>query len=136
MRDRLTKGHPSDPLLIYVGRLGREKGLSRLVRVLEENPTCRLAFVGGGPAEGELKKLYQDNDRVNFVGPLTGCENSYVYVSSLAVVMCCVECIVGVALSEAFASSDVFVMPSDSETLGFVVLEAMASGIPVSQLAQ
>lgn len=37
----------------------------------------------------------------------------------------------GEALSQAFASADVFVMPSESETLGFVVLESMASGVPV-----
>lgn len=37
----------------------------------------------------------------------------------------------GEALSQAFASADVFVMPSDTETLGFVVLESMASGVPV-----
>jgi sulfoquinovosyltransferase len=37
----------------------------------------------------------------------------------------------GDELSQAFASADVFVMPSDSETLGFVVLESMASGVPV-----
>lgn len=34
-------------------------------------------------------------------------------------------------MSKAFASADVFVMPSDTETLGFVVLEALASGVPV-----
>jgi glycosyltransferase involved in cell wall biosynthesis len=34
----------------------------------------------------------------------------------------------GQELSEIFASCDVFVMPSETETLGFVVLEAMASG--------
>jgi glycosyltransferase involved in cell wall biosynthesis len=41
----------------------------------------------------------------------------------------------GEALSEAYASGDVFVMPSESETLGFVVLEAMASRIPVVAVA-
>ena len=37
----------------------------------------------------------------------------------------------GEELSQAYASGDVFVMPSESETLGFVVLEAMSSGVPV-----
>lgn len=41
----------------------------------------------------------------------------------------------GQALSEAYASGDVFVMPSESETLGFVVLEAMASQVPVVAVA-
>lgn len=37
----------------------------------------------------------------------------------------------GEELSQAYASTDIFMMPSESETLGFVVLEAMASGVPV-----
>lgn len=37
----------------------------------------------------------------------------------------------GEELSQAYASGDVFVMPSESETLGLVVLEAMSSGVPV-----
>lgn len=43
----------------------------------------------------------------------------------------CLFYVTGEELSQSFASADVFLMPSDSETLGFVVLESMASGVPV-----
>ena len=112
MRERLSNGYPDAALLLYVGRLGKEKKVNRLKKVLNDNPGARLALVGSGPAEGELRELFKDYPNVYFVGPLTG-----------------------VALSEAFASSDIFLMPSDSETLGFVVLEALASGIPVVGVA-
>ena len=107
MRARLTEGHPEAPLIVYVGRLAVEKRLKELRRCLEENPGCRLALVGTGPATEELRAHFEGLP-VCFPGQLSGD-----------------------ALSEAFASADVFAMPSDSETLGFVVLEAMASGVPV-----
>jgi len=106
-RNVLSGGNPKQPLLLYVGRLGVEKCLRDLKGVLDANPAYRLALVGKGPDEEELKDFFKDN-HVVFTGQLSGD-----------------------ALSEAFASADVFVMPSDSETLGFVVLEAMASGVPV-----
>ena len=107
MRARLTDGNPEAPLLIYVGRLGAEKKLKLLKGVLERIPGARLALVGGGPAEAELREHFKGTNTV-FTGLLHGEE-----------------------LSQAFASADVFLMPSDSETLGFVVLESMASGVPV-----
>lgn len=41
----------------------------------------------------------------------------------------------GEELSAAYASADIFMMPSETETLGFVALEAMASGLPVVAVA-
>jgi len=107
MRARLTDGHPEAPLLVYVGRLGAEKKLKMLKGVMERIPGARLALVGGGPAEPDLREHFKGTNTV-FTGLLHGEE-----------------------LSQAFASADVFLMPSDSETLGFVVLESMASGVPV-----
>jgi sulfoquinovosyltransferase len=109
MRYRMTNGHPDDFLIVYVGRLGKEKRLNELRDILEGMPfNARLCIVGHGPYEKELKKHFEGNDRTVFTGLLRGDE-----------------------LSSAFASADAFCMPSDSETLGFVVLESMASEVPV-----
>ena len=107
MRDRLSQGHPDDPLLIYVGRLSAEKGIDRIKPVLEAIPHARLALVGDGPYREELETLFADLP-VNFVGYLQGTD-----------------------LGSAYASADAFVFPSLTETLGLVVLEAMAAGCPV-----
>jgi len=107
MRERLTEGNPESPLLIYVGRLGTEKRLRDLKDVLARLPDARLAIVGKGPDMPKLQAHFEGTNTM-FTGLLQGVE-----------------------LSRAFAAADVFVMPSDSETLGFVVLESMASGVPV-----
>lgn len=107
MRERLTEGDPSAPLLIYVGRIGAEKNLAFFKGLLHRFPQCRLALVGDGPTRPELEAELAAT-KTHFAGILHGDE-----------------------LSQAFASADVFVMPSESETLGFVVLESMASGVPV-----
>merc|ERR1712185_711177 len=75
--------------------------------MLARLPDARLALVGDGPDRAALEAHFEGTSTV-FTGLLRGEE-----------------------LSRAFAAADVFAMPSDSETLGFVVLEAMASGVPV-----
>ena len=108
MRSRLTGGHPEAPCVVHVGRLGAEKNIGALKEVLALLPKgSRLAVVGDGPARQELEEHFKGTDTV-FLGMLQGEE-----------------------LSAAYASGDVFVMPSETETLGFVVLEAMSSGVPV-----
>jgi glycosyltransferase involved in cell wall biosynthesis len=108
MRNRLTNGHPEDPLLIYVGRLSKEKDLGILREVLHRAPEgTRLAFVGSGPHREQLQRDFAGTPTV-FTGYLGGPE-----------------------LAAAYASADAFVFPSTTETLGLVALESMASGVPV-----
>lgn len=107
MRIRLTDGHPESPLLIYVGRLSPEKDIERLKPIVEAVPGAHLALVGDGPHRETLRKHFVGMP-VHLAGFLRGEE-----------------------LASAYASSDVFVMPSRTETLGLVVLEAMSSGLPV-----
>jgi len=107
MRVKLSGGEPEKPLIIHVGRFGREKNLEFLKRVMEKLPGVRIAFIGDGPYRAELEKMFTGMPAV-FTGMLQGEE-----------------------LSQAYASGDVFAMPSESETLGQVVLESMASGVPV-----
>ncbi|WP_147599210.1 glycosyltransferase [Flaviflexus massiliensis] len=107
MRERLTGGHPEAPLMLCVGRLSAEKNLLSLRPLMDRLPGVRLALVGSGPYENELKKAFTGTNTV-FTGYLHGEE-----------------------LASAFASSDVFVFPSLTDTLGNVAFEAMASGTPV-----
>ena len=107
MRSHLSQGHPESPLLLYVGRLSAEKEIERIKPVLEAIPNARLALVGDGPHRSALEKHFAGTP-THFVGYLTGKE-----------------------LGAAFASSDAFVFPSRTETLGLVLLEAMAAGCPV-----
>jgi len=95
-------------ILLYVGRIVWEKNLKILADVLNELYSVRndfeFVFIGDGPALESLKKIIP---RAYFAGLKTGEE-----------------------LSTIYASSDVFVFPSETETFGNVTLEAMASGLP------
>lgn len=96
-------------IVLYVGRLSHEKNLTALVEAFTalDRADTHLVLVGDGPARGDLARMLT-GQRVTFTGYLQG--------EPLAV---------------AYASSDVFVFPSLTETFGQVALEAMASGLPV-----
>ncbi len=107
MRERLTAGKTEKTLLLFVGRLASEKNIERIKDVLQRAPEVCLALVGDGPFRKELEKHFEGTNTV-FTGFLHGDE-----------------------LAQAYASSDIFVFPSTTETLGLVLLEAMASQLPV-----
>jgi glycosyltransferase involved in cell wall biosynthesis len=99
---------PGDgPILLYVGRLAPEKRIDLIRPVLDAVPGSRLAIVGDGPIRAELERLFEGTP-TRFLGYLTGED-----------------------LATAYASSDIFTFPSENETFGNVVTEAMASGLPV-----
>ena len=107
MRSYLTNGNPDAPLVVFVGRLAVEKRIETLRPLLNSIPSLRLAIVGDGPIRKELEKLFSDTNTI-FTGYLRD-----------------------KVLSSAYATADAFVFPSANETFGNVVLEAMASGLPV-----
>ncbi|MDJ0575163.1 MAG: glycosyltransferase [Xenococcaceae cyanobacterium MO_234.B1] len=107
MRSRLSQGNPDSPLLLYVGRVSAEKQIDQIKPVLEAIPEARLAIVGDGPNREALEAHFAGTN-THFVGYLQGLE-----------------------LASAYASGDAFIFPSRTETLGLVLLEAMAAGCPV-----
>lgn len=108
-------GIPDDvSLLLFAGRLVPEKDLDFLVRAvarIKSRADFRLVFIGGGPSERmlrcEVEKLGLQ-DRTKFLG--------FVKPEEMA---------------DYHAAADIFCFPSRSDTLGMVVVEAMASGVPV-----
>jgi phosphatidylinositol alpha 1,6-mannosyltransferase len=109
---RTAMGVQGDELVVaYVGRLAPEKGIHTALDAMravmaEHGPGVRFAIAGDGPDEARCRALAPEGTW--FAGALRGR-----------------------ALSEFYASADLFVFPSTTETFGNVVLEAMASGVPV-----
>jgi glycosyltransferase involved in cell wall biosynthesis len=102
--------NPEDPVLLYVGRLAPEKNLEPVITTFEQvrplAPAARLVFVGDGPARADLQVRCPD---AIFAGMRTGED-----------------------LATHYASGDVFLFPSLTETFGNVTVEAMASGLAVA----
>jgi glycosyltransferase involved in cell wall biosynthesis len=97
--------------LLYVGRVSREKNLPLLGeifrRLQEMRERVHMVVVGSGPYLEEMESELKDLP-VTFAGFLEGED-----------------------LAQAYASSDIFLFPSTTDTFGNVVLEAQASGVPV-----
>ncbi len=100
---------PGAPVLLYVGRLASEKNVPLAFRAFEavraRVPDARLVVVGDGPLRARLQ---QQTRGAVFVGPQSG-----------------------TALAQHYASADIFLFPSTTETFGNVTLEALASALLV-----
>ena len=106
---RLKYGiQPEELLILFVGRLVWEKGLHVFADVIDQlnarGIPHRSMVVGDGPARKIIEERLTDTVFTGFLS--------------------------GGSLSKAYASGDIFLFPSDTETFGNVTLEAMASGLP------
>jgi glycosyltransferase involved in cell wall biosynthesis/predicted metal-dependent phosphoesterase TrpH len=106
---------PGEVKVLYAGRLTREKGVDLLaesfLRAREADPRLHLLLAGGGPEEEELRLRL--GKHATFLGWLEGKD-----------------------LARAYASADIFLFCSTTDTYGQVVLEAGASGLPVVAIAE
>jgi len=91
------------PILLYAGRVSKEKNLEAFLTL--KNPGTK-AIVGDGPMREKWQREYAD---AVFLGYRTGTD-----------------------LAEAYSNADVFVFPSNTDTFGLVMIEAMACGVPVA----
>ncbi|HEY2536136.1 MAG TPA: glycosyltransferase [Solirubrobacteraceae bacterium] len=102
--------------IMYSGRITREKGAELLadafLRARAREPRLHLVLAGGGPEQERLRERV-GAEHTTFLGWLSGIE-----------------------LARAYASADIFLFPSATDTFGQVILEAQASGLPVIAVAQ
>ena len=109
-----TGARDGDRILLYVGRIAKEKNLSVLFeavqRVMQEKDDVRLWLVGDGPYRKECQKMARElgiGDRVRFTGMIPRAE-----------------------VEKYYMVADIFVFSSVTETQGLVIGEAMAHGVP------
>jgi len=112
---RASFGLEGKDVLLFVGRLAREKGLDMLLQaftlIQEQRPGVRLLLLGRGPYEDVLKTKLAKlgfKDLVILAGAVPHEE-----------------------VPDYYAAADLFVFPSTTETQGLVIIEAMAAGLPV-----
>ena len=98
----------SCPIVLFVGRLVKEKGIDVVVEVIKRLTSVNVDFHAVIVGEGTFDKHFIGEPNTTLLGWLDGKD-----------------------LSEAYASSDVFLFPSTVETFGVVTLEAAASGLAI-----
>jgi glycosyltransferase involved in cell wall biosynthesis/predicted metal-dependent phosphoesterase TrpH len=112
---RVRDAFPGEVNVLYAGRLTKEKGVELLadafLTAARQDPRLHLVLAGGGPEEDALRERL--GDRATFLGWLGGQD-----------------------LARAYASADVFLFASQTDTFGQVILEAQASGLPVVAVDQ
>ncbi len=97
------------PTVLYVGRLSKEKNVAMLIEAVKDLPShLTLQIVGSGPEENRLKRLATSDPKINFLGPKTFEE-----------------------LPEIFSEADIFVLPSNTESFGQVLIQAAAVGLAI-----
>ena len=114
--ERYSPGPRSDrPTLLFVGRLAAVKGLPVLFEalslIIKDHPSALLRLIGDGPERGKLESLAKEMgliDHIEFCGYRSQSE-----------------------VAEALSKTDVFVLPSFAEGVPVVLMEAMASEVPV-----
>ena len=106
---RTWRAGENDPVALYVGRLAAEKNIGVTIdayRAMQRvNPAVKFVLVGEGPLRAALQQKHPD------------------------LIFCGMQ--MGESLARHYASADIFLFPSETETFGNVTLEAMASGLAV-----
>lgn len=105
---------PDAPLLLYAGRVAEEKNIKMVIdafsRIAQAHPTAHLLIVGGGPHEEDCAAYARKSpagDRIVMAGPVAHDD-----------------------LPSVYATADLFVFASCTETQGLVIAEARAAGTP------
>jgi len=109
---------PGDTInVLYAGRITREKGSELLADAFlaarRHDPRLQLVLAGGGPEQEQLRLRERLGEHATFLGWLQGRD-----------------------LAQVYASADIFLFPSATDTFGQVILEAQASGLPVVAVAR
>jgi glycosyltransferase involved in cell wall biosynthesis len=106
---------PGELTVLYAGRLSKEKGIELMIYAFlaarRQDPRLHLVVAGGGPEEAMVR------DRLGSHASLLGW-------------------LEGTALARVYASADIFLFASQTDTYGQVIVEAQASGLPVVAVAE